>query len=106
MTHKFESRYLDTILGPLPAAADVYRQRSPVNFAAQIERPLAIFQGEIDQVVPQEQSDMVADALKKSGTPHEYHIYEGEGHGWRKSETIEHYYEAVDAFLRKHVVYA
>ena len=70
MTHKFESRYLDSILGPLPAAADIYRQRSPINFADRIRRPLAIFQGEIDQVVPQAQSDMIAEALQRSGTPH------------------------------------
>ena len=106
MTHKFESRYLDTMLGPLPDAAEIYRQRSPVNFAERITRPLAIFQGEIDQVVPQEQSDMIADALQRSGTPHEYHVYEGEGHGWRKSETIEHYFTAVEKFLLKHVIYA
>jgi len=106
MTHKFESRYLDTMLGPLPQASEIYRQRSPVNFAHQITRPLAVFQGEIDKVVPQAQSDMIVDALKKSGTPHIYHVYEGEGHGWRKSETIEHFYNAVEKFLRKYVIYA
>ncbi len=106
MTHKFESRYLDTMLGPLPAAADVYRQRSPVNFADRIRRPLALFQGAEDKVVPQEQSDMIAAALEKSGTPHVYHVYEGEGHGWRKAETIEHFYTAVEKFLREYVIYA
>ena len=106
MTHKFESRYLDSILGPLPEAAEIYRQRSPINFADRITRPLAVFQGEIDKVVPQEQSDMIVRALEKSGTPHAYHIYEGEGHGWRKAETIEHFYTAVEAFLREHIVYA
>ena len=105
MTHKFESRYLDTILGPLPEAAEIYRHRSPINFADQITRPLAVFQGEIDKVVPQEQSDMIVRALEKSGTQHVYHIYEGEGHGWRKAETIEHFYTAVDEFLTKFVVY-
>lgn len=106
MTHKFESRYLDTILGPLPEAAEVYRQRSPVNFADRITRPLAIFQGEVDRVVPQEQSDMIARALQKSGTPHIYEVYEGEGHGWRKAETIEQYYSSLEAFLREHVIFA
>lgn len=105
-THKFESRYTDSLIGPLPEAAELYRRRSPAFHAAKIRRPLAVFQGAIDNVVPQAQSDAIVEALKKSGTPHVYHIYEGEGHGWRKRETIEHYYNAVDAFLRKYVIFA
>ncbi|MCE9528193.1 MAG: S9 family peptidase [Planctomycetales bacterium] len=103
-THKFESRYTDTLLGPLPEAAAIYRARSPVFHAAKISRPLAVYQGAIDRVVPQAQSDMIVEALKRNGTPHIYHVYEGEGHGWRKRETIEHYYKAVDEFLRKWVL--
>lgn len=105
-THKFESRYLDTLLGPLPEAAPLYRERSPVLHADRIERPLAIFQGAEDRVVPKAQSDMIVEALRRRGTPHEYHVYEGEGHGWRRRETIEHYHQAVEAFLRKYVVFA
>jgi dipeptidyl aminopeptidase/acylaminoacyl peptidase len=105
-THKFESRYLDTMLGPLPEAAALYRERSPVFHAAKIRRPLAVFQGAIDTVVPQDQSDEIVAALKRNGTPHIYHIYEGEGHGWRKRETIEHFYQAVDAFLRRYLIFA
>lgn len=105
-THKFERRYLDSMLGPLPEAADKYYERSPQFHADRITRPLAVFQGEIDRVVPREQSDAIAAALEKSGTPHIYHCYEDEGHGWRKRETIEHFYNAVDAFLREHVIYA
>ena len=104
-THKFESRYLDTILGPLPQAADLYRERSPEFHAHKICRPLAIFQGEIDRVVPKAQSDVIAAALKKSGVPHVYHVYDGEGHGWRKRETIEHYYRAVEDFLQQYVLF-
>jgi dipeptidyl aminopeptidase/acylaminoacyl peptidase len=104
-THKFESRYLNSLLGPLPEAAEVYRQRSPVLHADKIKRPLAVFQGADDRVVPREQSDRIVEALTRSGTPHEYHLYEGEGHGWRRSETIEHYYKALDAFLRRHVIF-
>lgn len=106
MTHKFESRYLDTLLGPLPQAAELYRERSPVLHADRIERPLAVFQGAEDRVVPKEQSEMIVAALQRRGTPHEYHLYEGEGHGWRRSETIEKYYQAVEAFLHKYVVFA
>jgi dipeptidyl aminopeptidase/acylaminoacyl peptidase len=104
-THKLESRYLDSLLGPLPEAADVYRQRSPVLHADKIKRPLAVFQGADDRVVPREQSDRIVEALKRNSTPYEYHVYESEGHGWRKRETIEHYYQTVDAFLRRHVIF-
>ena len=105
-THKFESRYLNTMLGPLPAAAQIYRERSPVFHADHIIRPLAVFQGDIDRVVPREQSETVVEALRKSGTPHVYHVYEDEGHGWRKRETIEHFYDAVEKFLRTHVIFS
>ncbi|HEX7446932.1 MAG TPA: prolyl oligopeptidase family serine peptidase, partial [Pirellulales bacterium] len=105
-THKFESRYLDTMLGPLPEAAAVYRARSPVFHASSIRRPLAVFQGDIDQVVPKEQSDSIVEALRRNGTPHIYHVYEGEGHGWRKRETIEHFYNTVDEFLRRYLIYS
>jgi dipeptidyl aminopeptidase/acylaminoacyl peptidase len=104
-THKFESRYLDTLLGSLPESSAVYRQRSPMFHADKIRRPLAVFQGAIDRVVPREQSDTIVEALKRNGTPHVYHCYDGEGHGWRKKETIEHFYQAVDEFLRRHVIF-
>ena len=103
-THKFESRYTDTMLGPLPEAAAVYHERSPVFHAEQINRPIAVFQGAIDQVVPRQQSDDVVAALERSGTPHIYHVYEGEGHGWRRQDTIEHFYGAVEGFLKQHVL--
>jgi len=105
-THKFEARYLDTMLGPLPEAAQTYHDRSPEFHAQNITRPLAIFQGEIDKVVPKAQSDAIAAALSRSGTPHIYHCYEGEGHGWRKRETIEHFYSTVASFLRQHVIFS
>jgi dipeptidyl aminopeptidase/acylaminoacyl peptidase len=105
-THKFESRYLDSLLGPLPEAAAIYRQRSPVRHADRIRRPLAVFQGAIDRVVPRAQSDVIVEALQRNAAPHTYHVYEGEGHGWRKRETIEHFYEAVDQFLLRHVIFA
>ena len=105
-THKFEARYLDTLLGPLPESAEVYRERSPVFHAERICRPLAVFQGAIDKVVPQQQSDVIVEALRRRGIPHVYHVYEGEGHGWRKRETIDHFYRQVDDFLRKHVIFS
>jgi dipeptidyl aminopeptidase/acylaminoacyl peptidase len=104
-THKFELHYSDWLLGPLPEAAALYRERSPVFHAAKIKRPLAVFQGDQDKVVPKEQSDTIVKALQRSGAPHIYHVYAGEGHGWRKPETIQHYHETVEAFLRNYVLY-
>jgi len=105
-THKFEERYLDTLLGPLPAASDIYRTRSPLFHADLLRDPLAVFQGTEDKVVPRNQSDMLVETLRKRGIPHVYHVYEGEGHGWRSPETIEAYYQAVEAFLQEHVLFA
>ncbi len=104
-THKFEMHYLDSMLGPLPEAAATYRERSPIFHAARIVDPIAVYQGDIDRVVPREQSDSIVASLRARGVPHEYTVYEGEGHGWRKSETIEAFYTSVDRFLRQHVLY-
>ena len=105
-THKFEERYSDTLLGPLPEAAAIYRERSPIFFADKIQDPIIVFQGEDDKVVPQAQSDAIVEALRRNGVPHEYHLYAGEGHGFRKAETIEHFYYAVERFLKAYVIFA
>jgi dipeptidyl aminopeptidase/acylaminoacyl peptidase len=105
-THKFEERYLDSLLGPLPEAAAIYRERSPIFHAELLRDPIAVFQGSEDKVVPQAQSDSIVESLRRRNIPHEYHIYEGEGHGWRKAETIEAFYKSVDAFLRQYVIFA
>ena len=105
-THKFEARYSDSLLGPLPQAAEIYRKRSPIFFVDKIRDPLILFQGEIDNVVPRAQSDEVVDSLKRRGVPHEYHLYPGEGHGFRKTETIAAMYQAIDKFLRQFVIFA
>ena len=104
-THKFEERYLDTLLGPLPEAAALYRERSPVFHAECIVDPLIIFQGDVDIVVPPNQSEAVVEVLKRRGVPHEYHLYEGEGHGWRRPDTIAHCFETMLRFLEEHVLY-
>jgi dipeptidyl aminopeptidase/acylaminoacyl peptidase len=103
-THKFESHYTDTLLGSLPEAADVYRERSPFFHADKIVDPIIVFQGADDPVVPQNQSDSIVKSLQSRGVPHEYHIYEGEGHGFRKPETIKHYYDAILTFLGQHLL--
>jgi dipeptidyl aminopeptidase/acylaminoacyl peptidase len=105
-THKFEERYLDSMLGPLPQAGDVYRQRSPIFNADKIVDPIALFQGEIDNVVPKAQAEAIVASLERRNIPHEYHLYQGEGHGWRKRETIEAFYKAVERFLRNYVIFA
>ncbi len=104
-THKFEAHYLDSLLGALPQAAAIYRERSPIYFVDRIRDPVAIYQGEEDTVVPRAQSDAVVESLRRRGVPHIYHLYAGEGHGFRKSETIEHFYKTVEAFLREHVLF-
>lgn len=100
-THKFERHYNDALIGTLPEAAAVYKERSPLYHAEKLRDPLAIFQGADDEVVlPSQSADLVA-ALSRHGVPHIYHVYAGEGHGFRKSETIAHLYQAIDEFLQK-----
>ena len=103
-THKFEARYLDSLVGPLPEASARYRERSPIFHADALADPIALFQGVEDRVVPRDQSDSLAASLRTRGVPHEYHVYEGEGHGWRKRETVEAFYTSVDRFLRRYLL--
>ena len=87
-THKFESRYLDSLVGPWPEAEALYRERSPLFHADQIRVPLLVLQGLEDEVVPPNQSELIVDALKANGVPVAYLAFEGEQHGFRKAETI------------------
>lgn len=103
-THRFEKHYLQSIVGPLPEAADRYRDRSPVNVAEEITSPLLILQGDVDQVVPIAQSRAIAQRLQALGRIVELHEYEGEGHGWLRPETMIDELERVDSFLRRHVL--
>tara|TARA_B100000315_G_C14594123_1_gene597690 strand:+ start:3381 stop:5279 length:1899 start_codon:yes stop_codon:yes gene_type:complete len=103
-THKFESHYLKSLVGPLPKANAIYQERSPIFSVEKIRDSIAIFQGEEDRVVPKDQAELMVNALKQHGVPYEYHLYKGEGHGWRKAETITKFYTAVEAFLKQHVV--
>jgi dipeptidyl aminopeptidase/acylaminoacyl peptidase len=84
-THKFESRYMDGLLGTDP---QVWKDRSPINHLEQFTEPLIIFQGAEDKIVPPNQAEMIYQALKKNGIKTELMIYEGEQHGFRKKETI------------------
>jgi dienelactone hydrolase len=93
-THKFESRYLDSLIGPYPAAREVYRQRSPIHFTDRLSSALILFQGLQDKVVPPNQSEMMAAAVRKKGLPVAYVTFEGEQHGFRKAENIVRSLEA------------
>jgi dipeptidyl aminopeptidase/acylaminoacyl peptidase len=103
-THRFESTYHLRLVGPLPAAADVYRDRSPVSHAADIRVPVLLLHGDKDTSVPVVQSESIADALRAAGTPVERHVYAGEGHGWRRAETIADDFDRVHAFLTRWVL--
>jgi dipeptidyl aminopeptidase/acylaminoacyl peptidase len=87
-THKFESRYLDTLVGTYPASRAIYHERSPIHFVDRLACPLILFQGLEDKVVPPNQSEMMADAVRTKGLPVAYLAFDGEQHGFRKAETI------------------
>lgn len=86
-THKFESRYLDGLIGPYPERADLYRERSPIHFVDRLRSPVILFQGLDDEVVPPNQAETMVAALKRNGVPHAYLAFEGEAHGFRRAET-------------------
>jgi dipeptidyl aminopeptidase/acylaminoacyl peptidase len=87
-THKFELEYEHTLLGPYPEAAEVYKQRSPINFVDRIRTPMLVLQGSDDKIVPPTQAELIVGALRERGVPHAYLLFEGEGHGFRKAESI------------------
>ncbi len=86
-THKFESRYLDQLIGPYPERADLYRERAPIHHVEQLRSPVILFQGLEDEIVPPNQAETMAAAMKENGVPHAYLAFEGEQHGFRKAET-------------------
>jgi dipeptidyl aminopeptidase/acylaminoacyl peptidase len=97
-THKFESRYLDRLIGPWPEAEELYFERSPINFADRIRVPVLLLQGLEDDVVPPAQAEEMAAALRNSGVPHAVLMFEGEQHGFRRAETIIRSLEAELSF--------
>ena len=101
-THKFESGYLHRLLGTTPSKwKDVFARRSPLNLIEGITAPVILFQGLDDKVVPPEQSRLIVDKLKRRGIDVEYREFGGEGHGFRKAETIIAVLEAELAFLQR-----
>lgn len=93
-THKFEERYLDSLIGPYPEKEDLYRDRSPIYHTDRLSSPVILFQGLEDEVVHPEQSEILASALYEKGLPYVYLTFEGEQHGFRRAETIQKCLEA------------
>jgi dipeptidyl aminopeptidase/acylaminoacyl peptidase len=93
-THKFESRYLDKLVGPYPERRDIYRARSPIYHVDGISSALILFQGLEDKVVPPDQSEKIFEAVKAKGLPVAYIAYKWEQHGFRRAENIKRSYEA------------
>ena len=95
-THKFESRYLDGLVGPYPAAREVYVERSPITHVEEFTRPLIVLQGAEDAVVPPAQSEAIVAALRHKGVPVAYLLFDGEQHGFRVAANVR---RALDAEL-------
>ncbi len=93
-THKFESRYIEHLVGPYPERKDLYYERSPLHFADRISVPLILLQGLDDKVVPPNQAEMMIEALDSKCLPYAYVAFEGEGHGFRKAENVKRALEA------------
>ena len=103
-THRFESRYLDELVGTIPDDDDRFRAQSPVTHAADMRVPLLVLQGDEDKVVPLRQAQLLVDAVRSAGGVVEDHIYTGEGHGWSKIETVQDELERTHSFLERWVM--
>ncbi|MEP4653037.1 MAG: prolyl oligopeptidase family serine peptidase, partial [Ilumatobacter sp.] len=97
-THKFESRYLDSMIGEWPAEEPTYVERSPLSHVATLTTPIIVLQGDEDEVVPPSQSEVIVDAMRAGGIAHAYLLFAGEQHGFRKPENIVRGVEARLAF--------
>ena len=97
-THDFEAHYTDGLIGPLPACRALYEQRSPANRAGQMRGAVLLLQGTEDAVVPPDQAERMRDALVAAGVRCKLRFYEGEGHGFRRADTLTASLEAEHAF--------
>lgn len=97
-THKFESRYLDRLVGPWPDAESTYIERSPIHHIDGFSCPLLVLQGLEDVIVPPAQSEQIVEAVRAKGIPVAYLAFEGEQHGFRQAETIRRALQAELAF--------
>jgi len=102
-THKFESRYCDRLIGPYPAAREVYLARSPIHHTDQLACPMILFQGLDDRVVPPAQAEQMVAALRAKGLPFAYIAFEGEGHGFRQAANQRRALEA-ELYFYAHIL--
>jgi dipeptidyl aminopeptidase/acylaminoacyl peptidase len=100
-THKFESRYLFSLVGPYPERKDLYKERSAINHLDNIRAPLIIFQGLEDKIVPPNQAELMVEALRRNGLPVAYIPFDGEQHGFRMAKNIKRSIEAELYFYSK-----
>ncbi len=100
-THKFESRYLDRLVGPYPEKKDLYQQRSPIHATEKLSCPVILMQGLEDKIVPPNQAEMMVEALRKKGLAVAYVPFPGEQHGFRKAESIKRSLEVELYFYSK-----
>ena len=100
-THKFESRYCETLLGPYPERAEIYRDRSAIHFADRMSAPVILFQGLDDRIVPPDQAETFVAACEKKKLPYAYVPFEGEQHGFRQDKNILRATEGELSFLSR-----
>ena len=100
-THKFESRYLDGLIGPYPERADLYQARSPLRHAGRLQTPVIFFQGLEDVVVPPSQAEALIRALEEKSLPYAYLTFPGEQHGFRQADSIRRSLEAELGFYAR-----
>ncbi|MDR1214211.1 MAG: prolyl oligopeptidase family serine peptidase [Propionibacteriaceae bacterium] len=98
-THKFESHYLDWLVAPYPAGRQIYQERSPIHRLDRLSCPMLILQGADDLVVPPDQATAMAEAVRAKGLTADLVIYPGEGHGFRRADTIRDQYRRMEDFL-------
>ncbi len=103
-TFKFEAHYYDSLIGPFPEEKEKYINWSPITHIDKIRTPIILFHGDSDPVVPSSQSEEIVDALTANNVPHRYHLFKGEGHGWKKAETLETYYNMIEQFLLENII--
>jgi dipeptidyl aminopeptidase/acylaminoacyl peptidase len=100
-THDFEAHYMDRLVGPLPQCEALYRDRSPLHHAAELKGSVLLLQGTEDAVVPPAQSEQLRHALRAAGSRCEFRLFEGEGHGFRRADTLVAAYAAELEWYRR-----
>ena len=98
---KFERHYFEWLVGKLPESETIYRTRSPRWSGKSFQTPIALFQGRRDPIVPVSHSEALAAKMKRDAIPHQFHIYDEESHGFRRTENLNHYWKTIENFLRE-----